>query len=107
MVLSDENQRVTLKGEYPGYINASFVNVSAIPLTNLFFNLILFFYSLGLPREEDIYHSSVSNGEHCQRLLEDGGWLQSTSSGHVVWPEWRQCETDYVWCITLKVLTII
>ena len=27
---------------------------------------------LGLPGEENIYHSSESTGEHCQGLLEDG-----------------------------------
>ena len=70
--------RVTLKGEFPGYINAVFVNVSIITSTPEFVMLVLkgavhTYLNLctGLQAAEGFHHSPRPHGVHMQRLLED------------------------------------
>ena len=78
--------------EYPNYIHANFVKVPAylyMQVSLILTKMVIFVHS-GLPREENIHHSSESNGKHCQRLLEDDSGLQSTCSGHVVFTEGEQ-----------------
>ena len=71
--------RVVLKGEYPDYINAVFVNVSIITSTPEFVLLdlkeaahIYLDLCTGLQAAEGFHHSPGSHGVHMQRLLEDG-----------------------------------
>ena len=71
--------RVVLKGEYPDYINAVFVNVSIITSTPEFVLLelkeaahIYLELCTGLQAAEGFHHSPRSHGVHLQRLLEDG-----------------------------------
>ena len=69
--------RVTLKGEYPDYINAVFVNVSITAGTlqevSVFKNCTSALTCLctGLQAAEGFHHNPGSHGVHMQRLLED------------------------------------
>ena len=69
--------RVTLKGEYPDYINAVFVNVSITASTLHEVSVckscsyICLDLCTGLQAAEGFHHSTGSHGVYMQRLLEN------------------------------------
>ncbi len=71
---SADRTRVLLKGEEPGYIYASFVNVSATVMLDTDYSCAVYvvFHQVGLQAEGGVHHCSGSNGVHMQGLLEDG-----------------------------------
>ncbi len=81
-----DRTRVLLKGEEPGYIYASFVNVSATVMLDTDYSRVVYvvFYQVGLQAEEAIHHCSGSNGVHVQRLLEDGSRQEVWGHRHAV-----------------------
>ena len=80
-IITAENRRVVLKGEYPDYINATNVDVSHVhPYTCMYMfygvfkyacHVHIYTYIIGIQAEESLYHCRGSNGVHYEELLED------------------------------------
>ncbi len=75
-----------LKREQPGYIPASFVNVSATVMLDTDYSLTVYvvFYQVGLQAEEGVHYCSGSDGVHMQGLLEDGSLQEVWGHRHAL-----------------------